>query len=170
MTKGSKKFPTKQGASLTLSRWLMLKSKKDEIDLKFKNGLDGKLEEEDLIHLGGGVYITINPEFPTVDIRHFWRPQDAPKAVATKRGVALNKFKWERLCYVMDLMIDFVPELNSGVICEFTHDNEMGILACKECNPFPETDEDHPVPEAENDTLPLPPLLDNQEGNPEIAN
>ncbi|CAC5406997.1 unnamed protein product [Mytilus coruscus] len=108
-------------------------------------------------------------KFPTVDIRHFWRPEDASKAVATKRGVALNKFKWERLCYVMDLMIDFVPELNSGVICEFTHDNEMGILACKECNPFPET-EDHPVPEAANDTLPLPPLLDNQEGNPEIAN
>lgn len=66
-------------------------------------------------------------------------------------------------------MIDFVPELNNGDICEFTRDNEMGLLACKECNPIPETDEDHPIPEAENDTLQLPPLLNNQEGNPEIV-
>jgi hypothetical protein len=37
----------------------------------------------------------------------------------------------------MELMIDFVPELGNGVICEFTHNNEIGVLDCKECNPFP---------------------------------
>jgi hypothetical protein len=42
-TKGSKKYPTKLGVCLTLSRWLALKTKKDDIDSKVRKGLKGQL-------------------------------------------------------------------------------------------------------------------------------
>lgn len=162
-TTGSKKYPTKQGVCLTLSRWLVLTTKKDHINDIFQKGLAGDLKREELIHLGGGVYVTLNPKYPTVDIRHFWKPENTNKPVATKRGVALNNVKWLRLCYAMDLMADFVPELNDGVICELTHNNEMGMLECKECTPFPDIHNS----EDDDDTLPI---HQNQEGDLEIAN
>ena len=44
-----------------MSRWLMLEMKRDEIDKVFEDGINGKLEQdhEVLIHLGGGVYVTV---------------------------------------------------------------------------------------------------------------
>lgn len=69
-TKGSKKYPTKQGVCLTLSRWLALKTKKDDIDSKVRKGFKGQLMTEELIHLGGGVYVTLNQKYPTVNVGH----------------------------------------------------------------------------------------------------
>ena len=80
-------------------------------------------------------------------------PEDAGKPIATKRGAALSSIKWERFCSAMELMIDFVPELGNGVICEFTHNNEIGVLDCKECNPFPGVRKYFHYDE---DTLPIP--------------
>ena len=55
---------------LTLSRWLALKTKKDDIDSKVRKGFKGQLMTEELIHLGGGVYLTLNQKYPTVNVGH----------------------------------------------------------------------------------------------------
>ncbi|XP_052084376.1 uncharacterized protein LOC127721642 [Mytilus californianus] len=114
---GPRHFPTKQGVALTPSRWLLLEMKKGNIREQYQKSIEGKLEDEVVMHLGGGVYVTINPKFPTIDIRHFWKPQDSDKPVATKREIVLTKTKWERLCLVMEMIRDFIPELDKACIC-----------------------------------------------------
>lgn len=131
-----KKYPTKQGVALTLSRWLVLETQKDFIDSVFKLCLTGEQVNEELIHLGGGVYVTLNSKYPTVDVRQFWKPEDKDKPIATKRGIPLNNIKWQKLCDSMKIMRDFVPELNSAVICRNTHNNQMEMFKCSECEPY----------------------------------
>ena len=43
---------------------------RDEINKVFQDGMSGKLEQnhKSLIHLGGGVYVTVGEKIPTVDI------------------------------------------------------------------------------------------------------
>lgn len=158
---GLKKYPTKQGVSLNISRWLLLQQNEKEIDGELRKGIERVLFKEKRIHLGGGVYVTLNPRYPTVDIRHFWKPLDSNKAVPTKRCVALNKTKWNTLRSVFGMMTDFVPELINGVIC--SHDNENGMLECEECNPFHDRNEE----KDDENTCPLSPK--NQEGLLEVA-
>ena len=137
----------------------MLEMKRDEIDTLFHEGLAGKVEEVDetLYHLGGKVYVTVDPKIPTVDIRHFWKPLDSSAPVATRKGVALYKMKWDKLKDVMDVIRDFVPELNSVTICEFSHHAQTDLLECKECSPFEEIEVEEVDVEEE--------ISPNQEGN-----
>ncbi|CAC5359491.1 unnamed protein product [Mytilus coruscus] len=154
------RIPTKQGVGLTFSRWLILESKRDEVDKLFKQSLNGKLEQEEwMLHLGGGIQITISEKFPTVDIRQFWQPKASDKARATKRGISLNKFKWERLCDVMDIIREFLPEIEQAEICYETHANELELTSCRECYPFDQDD----VEGDEKDEVSL-----NQEGSLDI--
>jgi delta-aminolevulinic acid dehydratase/porphobilinogen synthase len=75
--------------------------------------------------------------FPTVDIRHFWKPIDCLQ----NGGIALNQYKWNGLQNVMEIIRDFVPELAPAVICEYTHHAQTGLLKCQECSPFIENDD-----------------------------
>ena len=96
-----------------------VRAEKIYINEVYQNALQGHFADDykERIHLGGGVYITISAEYPTVDIRHFWKPEGSRKIVATRNGVALNKYKWEQLCKVMELIHDLVPELEHSVTC-----------------------------------------------------
>lgn len=132
--KGNGKYPTKKGITLNLSRWLILERYKDEINELFTIRMEGeKTTEEEKIHLGGGLYVTISRKFPTVDLRHFWKPEDSNIPVPTKRGVALIQQMWKHLCEVMELIRDFVPELDHELICFDTHRNQNEQMACNEC-------------------------------------
>jgi hypothetical protein len=115
---------------------------KDGLNDIFKRSLAGKEDEIYTMHLGGGVYITINPRYPTMDIRHFWKPLDSDKPVATGKGVALSKHKWDRLCNTMQVMREFVPELDQACVCYYSHQNELESISCKECSPFEEEEEE----------------------------
>ena len=140
--KDGQKVPTKQGVGLTCSRWLLLENKKEEIDKLYRLSLDGKLDiDEYVMHLGGGIQLTISAKFPTVDIRQFWKPEDSEKPRPTRKGNALNRFKWERLCEIMELIRVFVPELDQACICLESHPNEIELNACKECYPFDKPEE-----------------------------
>ena len=150
------KYPTKQGVALTLSRWLILESKKEEISRLYEDLNNGKLESDEYVmHLGGGIQVTVSSTFPTVDIRQFWKPDVCGTPKATKKGLALSEYKWKRLCDVMELIREFVPELDKAVMCHETHPNEIELHACKECYPF----------ETEDDTSEISP---NQEGDLEL--
>ena len=102
-----------------------------------------------------GIKTRISNKMLRHDIRHFWKPKGSDKPVATKRGIALNKYKWERLCVAMQVMRDFVPGLEEACICRFPHPNDLELLACKECSPFEEEKLDESP---------------NQEGNFELMN
>lgn len=89
-------------------------------------------------HIGGGVYVSINPGYSTVDIRHFWKPEDAVKPVPTRKGVTLNRQKLSRLLQATQELRECVPELNDTDLCAFSesHQNQLGMLNCPECTPF----------------------------------
>lgn len=133
---GQKKIPTKKGVTLNLSRWLFLENKRNGLNDIYMRSLAGKEDEIYTMHLGGGVYITINPKYPTVDIRHFWKPVESDKPVASRKGVALNIHKWNRLCDTIQVMREYVPELDQTCICYYSHQNELESISCKECSPF----------------------------------
>ena len=154
--RGQKKIPTKKGVTFNLSTWLLLERKKDDINNLFMKSLSGEEIETYTVHIGGGVHITVDPKFPTVDIRHFWKPLESDKPVPTRKGVALNRYKWSRLCDTIQVMREFVPELNTATVCYDSHPNDLEAISCKECYPFEEEEwkEFLPCPEDDN-TQPL---------------
>ena len=133
----------------------------DDINTLFLKSLSGDEMETYRLHLGGGVHVTVDPKFPTVDIRHFWKPSDSDKPVPTKKGVVLNRKKWIRLCDTVQVMREFVPELNTTAVCFDSHLNDLEALSCKECFPFEKEEEwKELLPNLEEDdadhTQPLP--------------
>lgn len=164
-TREDQKIPTIKGVSLTLSRCLVMEGKKEEIDCLYKKSLEGKLDRDEYVmHLGGGIQITISFKYHVVDIRHFWKHEQSDKPVATKKGISLNQFKWERLCDIMELIRDFVPEIDQAYICTYSHNNEIELSACKECNPFGLSDEE----EEQQQDVAYYDISPNQEGDFEI--
>ena len=123
--------------------------------------LSGEEIETYQLHVGGGVHVTVDPKFPTVDIRHFWKPFDCDKPVPTRKGVALNRHKWSRLCDTMDVMREFVPELNTTAVCYDSHRNDLEALSCKECYPF-EREEQWKIflPCSDDDNTQPPPIIE----------
>lgn len=126
--------PTKKGVTFPLSRWLMFESILPDI----QNYLQNRSDEEMKWHIGGGVYVSITPGYTTVDIRHFWKPDDALEPVPTRKGVTLNKHKLTRLLQVVEEVHQCIPELNDIELCAFneSHQNQLGLLNCPECTPF----------------------------------
>jgi hypothetical protein len=84
-------FPTKKGVNFPLPRWLKFECLLDEIEEYLQS--HRSQEEEMKWHIGGGVYISLSPDFPTVDIRHYWKPDDANGPVPTKKGINLTRDK-----------------------------------------------------------------------------
>lgn len=128
-------FPTKKGVIFSLQRWLKFESLLQDIEHHLKDNGDSK---EMKWHIGGGVYVSLNPGYPTVDIRHFWKPNDAVEPVPTRKGVTLNNQKLTRLLQVVEQVREYVPELNQTELCAFSesHLNQLGMLSCPECTPF----------------------------------
>lgn len=128
-------FATKKGVTFPLSRWLMFESLLPDIEKYLQNS---ESMEEMKWHIGGGVYVSITPGYTTVDIRHFWKPDDALEPVPTRKGVTLNKTKLAKLLQAVEEVRECVPELNDTELCAFSesHQNQLGMLSCKECTPF----------------------------------
>lgn len=136
---GEQTYPTKKGVTLYLSKWCMLECLKEDLDKYFQDYDKGTVpEEERSIHLGGGIYISINNKYPILNIRHWWKPDEDTDPRPTKEGVILTEAKWNQLKDVMSIIRDFVPELNDASVgCpELDYQNQLGMLRCKERNPF----------------------------------
>ncbi|XP_052696294.1 uncharacterized protein LOC128174908 [Crassostrea angulata] len=127
---------TKKGVTFTLARWLKFESLLPDIQDYIDNA--GKEEGEVQWHIGGGVFVSLSPGYPTVDIRHFWKPDDASEPIPTKKGVTLNRNKLARLTDALNEIHECVPELQDTELCMFSdsHQNQLGMLNCPECTPF----------------------------------
>ncbi|XP_056003363.1 uncharacterized protein LOC130049842 [Ostrea edulis] len=128
-------FATKKGVTFPLARWVMFESLLPDIEKYLQNS---ETMEEMKWHIGGGVYVSITPGYTTVDIRHFWKPDDALEPVPTRKGVTLNKQKLVKLLQAVEEVRECVPELNDTELCAFreSHQNQLGMLSCPECTPF----------------------------------
>jgi hypothetical protein len=86
---------TKKGVTFPLAHWLKFESLLPDIQDYIDN--TGKGDEEVQWHVGGGVFVSLSPRYPTVDVRHFWKPDNVPEPIPTKKGVILNNHKLPRL-------------------------------------------------------------------------
>ena len=131
-----KLYPNKKGVTLPLWRWIVFENQESEIVEAAAQYWKDRKEQQ--WHLGGGVYVTVNHTYPAIDIRHYWKPDDAVKPCPTRKGVKLDRKQFNKLGDVMKVIRDFVPELNNTIPCYMRedHQNQIGMLRCKECNPF----------------------------------
>ncbi|XP_061191755.1 uncharacterized protein LOC133199995 [Saccostrea echinata] len=129
-------FPTKKGVTFPLPRWLKFECLLDEIEDYLENHRNQQQQMK--WHIGGGVYVSLTPEFPTLDIRHFWKPDDSKEPIPTKKGVTLTRSKFDRLRSAVFELREVVPELNDAQLCmlDESHQNQLGVLICPECTPF----------------------------------
>ncbi|XP_061190617.1 uncharacterized protein LOC133198556 [Saccostrea echinata] len=128
-------FATKKGVTFTLCRWLKFESLLPDIaNYLENNGADGEMKW----HIGGVVFVSVNPGYTSVDIRHFWKPDDALEPVPTRKGVSLSMNKLTKLLQAVEEVRECVPELNDTELCAFSesHQNQLGMLSCPECTPF----------------------------------
>ena len=122
--------------TLNYSRWKMISMMVSEIN----DTLEAALKTEDISlkqHLGGNVYLSVSKKFPFVDLRKFFYPKDQITPYATRRGIALRAKEWSKLSKLIP-HIDRILKMDSFIPCFLSdhHQNQMGALACSECNPF----------------------------------
>ncbi|XP_061191783.1 uncharacterized protein LOC133200039 [Saccostrea echinata] len=138
-------FATKKGLTFPLCRRLKFDSLLPDIANYLQNNEThtGDTDGEMKWHIGGDVFVSVYPGYTSVDIRHFWKPDDAPEPVPTRKGVSLNKYKLTRLLQAVEVR-EYVPELNDTELCAFSesHLNQLGMLSCPECTPIGYNPED----------------------------
>ena len=122
----------KKGVSLTLSKWKLLAMSVEDIDLCLK---ENKPYQG---HLGGNMFVNVSKEFPMrVDIRQYFFPSGESVPKPTRRGISLFITEWRDLISCSKDLESKVPELEDLQPCymQEDHQNQEGMLKCKECNP-----------------------------------
>ncbi len=124
----------KCGISLTLQRFDLLRCAIPDIDQALADVKANKAVNF-RFHLGGNVYVSVSNGYSCVDVRQFWIPPNEDELTATRKGIALKLFEWERFKSAAKAVDAFVPELISYDPCflQLDHSTEEGT--CKECNP-----------------------------------
>ena len=120
-----------------LYRWANLQDIWNEIEHNVRRVMDG----EDVAykrHIGGGVYISITSGYGTVDIRRFFMPKGNTEAKATRQGVPVKFVEWQDMAEIVKRINTTYVYLGTATSCiqHDDHANQLGMLACLECNPF----------------------------------
>ena len=147
---GCGKLPlSKKGASLTLSRWVILKNLRERIDdvlctnrraLAIPNPedtsqIDAVIPKSLWEHLGGNVYVQINTGGTHLDLRRWWHPHPCAELTPTRTGIILNYDQWRNLKHCFTLMPEIIPEVETVIPCFQSHSSEELLIQCLECNP-----------------------------------
>lgn len=133
-TPTSKRYPTKAGVSLPLSRYKALEVQIPLISTALKKCLEKKDPVALKIHLGGNIFVTVNTPFTCVNLR-LWYLNEAGDLRPSYRGIALRSQEWQQFCDISGVIYDFVPELVDITTCSESHNTRMQGLRCRECNP-----------------------------------
>ena len=133
---GTPTHPTKNGVSLPLKRYLILRDNIHRISVALadlKKGGKVVLKE----HLGRNVYAHVQTPYNGVNIRQWFKPKEDGDHLLPGKGIFLNSLEWNEFCKVDECMNDFVTELKDTVRCidQTDHCNQLGYIACGECNP-----------------------------------
>jgi len=88
--------------------------------------------------IGGGYYVSITSGFYCVDIRKFFVPFGQTEIKPTRRGLAVRLREWSNWKKIIDTINSTYPSLGTALPCYLgdDHQNQIGALECRECNPF----------------------------------
>ena len=125
-------YPTKIGITLSPSRFATLLASVNTIKSSVKK-LRNKEFVDCKLHLGGGIFVKLNSQLPTVvDFRRFFLPQGEATPCPTKWGIALRLHEWDSLV----MHFDDVKKLINAKPCFESHPDLSSAFHCEECNPF----------------------------------
>ena len=131
-------YPTKKGVCLTPTRLKALTNNIEDIDEHLKqlnaDAIYKVQQEQYKVHLGGGIYVSVDAKFSGVDLRRYWMPETQGSVVPTKSGIYLTSAQWSALKGKIDELLSAHPELGRAEIC--FHQNQIGMMDCSECMPF----------------------------------
>lgn len=133
--------PSKNGVSLPLMRYIVLRDIMEDITDKVKNIRDGDEGVFHKYHLGGNVYASVTSPYVGVSIRKWFMAggdgDDKSKELLPGRGIFLKHREWMTLCDADDLITEFIPRIKDTVRCgdRMDHMNQLGWINCVECNP-----------------------------------
>jgi len=135
--------PTKKGICLSPSLWATLirsMSSLSEAVLAFTKHL--YVPTDCKYHIGGGVYATIDHNYPCVNIREYFVPDSQQTEIPTKRGIELRFSEIHHLQELIDELNKLSPDLMNATPCSDALDpaNLSGYLACHQCNPTGDLD------------------------------
>ena len=135
-------FPTKRGVALNESRLSEFLDRVDDISSIVRGEKIAspqlRVPTIDERHLGGGVMVTIKKEFKCVDFRRYFKPENSQTPVPTKSGIHVKFSEWNRLISIIKKYRKMEPEFKEPKACRYNedHQNQIGALRCRECNPF----------------------------------
>ena len=130
-------FPTKKGIALPARRFASLLQKCNEINetvQQVENGISTQYK----VHIGGGVFVTVNGEYQRVDVRAFFVPPGQAEEKATCRGMAFKLCEWKKFIEVIPRLLEMDTEIASTLPCylEAHHPIIVEQTGCCECAPF----------------------------------
>ena len=133
-----KLYVTKKGLIFTLKRLANLIIKIYDIDeqiREFREGVRVKFK----IHIGGGVFASIQTGFPFVNLRQYFHPIDQIGEIKPSKGLVLDWNEWCKLKLALDQLKESDQEIRESEPCykNITHMDSNIVLECKECSPFP---------------------------------
>lgn len=130
-------YPTRKGIALDLEKWKKITYYKDDVDSAIDQH-DAEMQVAYNQHLGENYYMTIDNDYPVVNIRKWWMPPGNDEIVPTKKGAAITFDQWETLKELMpEVEKKIGDQLKEIEFCENSesHQNQMGFLQCPRCNP-----------------------------------
>ena len=105
------KYNDRRYADLTASRWAVLQSEIDAIDLALTNAVDNKDGVKLRRHLGFAWWASVSSGFHCVDIRKFFVPWGEERQKPTRTGVTLALREWNSLKELMSVIHGHYPPL-----------------------------------------------------------
>ena len=117
----SQRYPTKKGACFTPGRLAMLRRSIEGIDAALHqqevNSSCGVTVEGGVLytmHIGAGIYASVNEKFRGVNLRRYWMPEGQLVPVPTKNGIYLPASQWKSLLTLIRQRREIAVTVNLG--------------------------------------------------------
>lgn len=136
-------YPTKKGVRLGPSEFANLMQLAGELTNEIESKQRNKVEYHK--HLGHGVYVTIKEsgDYKKLDIRQYFKPEDAVQPLPTRKGITLSEKEWGALLDAEEDIRKGYSEFGNSMttICIGLHASDEERDECNYCNPFPAADD-----------------------------
>ena len=131
----NKLYQSKRGVSFIPSTFATFVLNLDEIDRNVR-ALNSDKQFEYKVHLGKGVFCTVNAGHNFVNLRRYFLLNG--QLQPTKNGICLKPIEWYCLKGYIESIKSSAPELESAVPCFFLtdHSNQESASNCSICHPF----------------------------------
>jgi len=133
--RGTKLYPSKTGISMTPTRFSRFRHMTQDIEENVYD-MQAKRNVDMTHHLFNAWRVSINSDYPCVNIRKHFYPPNEMCSVPTKSGITLTVYQWRELVDQIDQLTTMVPDLLNVPRCIEIHGerNLLTLLECPDCS------------------------------------